>query len=215
MMKKPPGVLFHGCPTSTEMRNKWLRALRHKCLILDWNKSKICSKHFDNECFDGNRKLKTDAVPTIFPSSMKHPQITKRNDPQIRTYGPKNRIDRLLSKKSQSELILDIKNSISKMREPRNLDNMVTEDLKFRGEVSNEAQLWLIVKKQEHLSTRSQRLIDQQRKQIDLLQNAVENKTNKKEIDETDTNKYIIKCLQEKLTTLEEQIEILTAVEAR
>lgn len=48
------------------MRKNWLRLLKNKCSMLDWQKSQICSKHFDAKYFDSQRKLKDNAVPTIF-----------------------------------------------------------------------------------------------------------------------------------------------------
>lgn len=48
------------------MRNKWLRVLKSRCNILDWIESRICSKHFELKCFDSQRKLKENAVPTLF-----------------------------------------------------------------------------------------------------------------------------------------------------
>ncbi|XP_038222809.1 uncharacterized protein LOC119840311 [Zerene cesonia] len=209
IFNKVPGVTFHGCPTSTEMRNKWLHALRHKCVLLDWTKSRICSKHFESHCFDSQRRLKDNAVPTIFPS------VNKKHLPK--TYISRTKIERILSRMTQQEIMTDIKNSMNKLKEPMNLDNMVNEEMKFKGEVSTEAQLWLIVKKQEHLNTRLMELLAQNKKHVEALQsNIKQNKNNKKDVDQSmETHKYIVKCLQEKLATYEEQIEILTAVEAR
>ncbi|CAG4952287.1 unnamed protein product [Colias eurytheme] len=208
IFNKVPGVTFHGCPTSSEMRNKWLHALRNKCVLLDWNKSRICSKHFESKCFDSQKKLKDNAVPTIFPSLNKKP-VPK-------TYISRTKIERILSRMTQQEIATDIKNSIKKLREPTTLESMVNEELKFKGEVSTEAQLWLVIKKQEHLNTRLTELLAQSKKQVEALQsNIKQSKSNKKDDPSMETHKYIVKCLQEKLATFEEQIEILTAVEAR
>lgn len=130
-------------------------------------------------------------------------------------YSPKNKIERLLSKKSQSDILQDIQSSMKRLREPTNLNNMVNEQIKFRGDVSNEAQLWLIIKKQEHLNKRYQGIVLQNMKQIELLQNSLQQYKKRNPDTNSETHKYIVKCLQEKLSTLEEQIEILTAVESR
>ncbi|CAH4030004.1 unnamed protein product [Pieris brassicae] len=207
VFNKPPGVTFHPCPTSSEIRNRWLNALKHKCIQLDWSKSRICSKHFETKYFDSSRKLRPNAVPTIFSSNIKQP-IHK-------VFSPKSRIERLLGKKSQTEILQDIQSSMKKLREPSNLDNIINDQVKFRGEVSNEAQLWLIVKKQEHLNKRLQAINLQNMKQIELLQNSVQQYKKRSTDSNSETHKYIVKCLQEKLSTLEEQIEILTAIESR
>lgn len=54
------------CPTNTDMRGKWLKVLKNKCFMLDWTKSKICSKHFENRYFDAQRRIKDTAIPTLF-----------------------------------------------------------------------------------------------------------------------------------------------------
>lgn len=51
------------------MRNKWHNILKNRCSTINWNRSKICSKHFDNKYFDSQRNLKENAIPTMFPSS--------------------------------------------------------------------------------------------------------------------------------------------------
>lgn len=122
-----------------------------------------------------------------------------------------------MSKLTQSELIADIKNSMKKVKEPVNFENFVTDDLKCRLDASIETQLWLLIKKQDNLNNRLLEHVVQNKKHIEVLQkNIDEKKTSKKDVDQNvETYKYIIKCLQEKLATLEEQIEILTAVESR
>lgn len=64
-------------PTSVDMRNKWLVILRSKCSSVDWLRSKVCSKHFENKCFDHQRKLKESAIPTLFPGSSSTGAIKK------------------------------------------------------------------------------------------------------------------------------------------
>lgn len=58
------------CPTTNEMRKRWLRLLKNKCTMLDWYKSQICSKHFEPKFFDSQRRLKENAVPTIFAPTL-------------------------------------------------------------------------------------------------------------------------------------------------
>ncbi|CAG9564652.1 unnamed protein product [Danaus chrysippus] len=208
IFNKPIGVTFHNCPTSHEMRNKWLHALRNKCAVLDWSKSRICSKHFEHKYFDAQRKLKENAIPTLFPLN----KLLRPNE-----LSSKFKVDKLLTKVSQSELMNDIRNSINKIKEPANFDNMVTEDLQCKADASKEAQLWLIIKKQENLNSRLLEAVEQNKKHSEVLQkNMDDTRSSKKSMDQNiETYKYIVKCLQEKLATLEEQIEILTAVESR
>lgn len=103
------------------------------------------------------------------------------------------------------------------MKEPNDLDNYVTDDLRCRPDTPKEAQLWLMVKKQDHLNNRLMELVVQTKKHVDILQhNAEEAKTAKRDNEQAiESLKYIVKCLQEKHATLEEQIEILTSVESR
>lgn len=102
------------------------------------------------------------------------------------------------------------------LNEPYNLENCVTDNLKCKPDVSEKTMLWLIIKKQEHLNARLTEAINQNRRHAEMLQKTVDEQKNKrKDKDQTvETYKYIIKCLQEKLATYEEQIEILTAVES-
>ncbi|XP_046969471.1 uncharacterized protein LOC124536870 [Vanessa cardui] len=210
IFNKPTGVLFYPCPTSIEMKNKWLHALRNRCALLDWSRSRICSKHFEHKYFDSQKKLKDNAVPTLFPVTSK----LHKNHEHTAT---KNKIDRIMSKLTQSELIADIKNNLKRVKEPANFDNLITDDLRCRPDASIEAQLWLLIKKQDHLNNRLLEHIVQNKKHIEVLQkNMDDSKSSKKDVDQSmETYKYIVKCLQEKLATLEEQIEILTAVESR
>lgn len=210
IFNKPFGVSLFSCPTSNEMRNKWLHALRNRCALLDWSRSRVCSKHFEHKCFDSKKRLKENAIPTLFPVYKK---VLRHHD----TTPDKNKIDKLMSKLTQSELIADIKNSMKKVTEPVNFENFVTDDLKCRPDASIETQLWLLIKKQDNLNNRLLEHVVQNKKHIEVLQkNIDEKKSSTKDVDQNvETYKYIIKCLQEKLSTLEEQIEILTAVESR
>lgn len=52
------------------LQKKWITAMRRD-KFSPKKSSRICSKHFSNECYDTNpwsskKKLKDDAVPTIF-----------------------------------------------------------------------------------------------------------------------------------------------------
>lgn len=129
----------------------------------------------------------------------------------------RSKIDRLLNKLTQTELTASIKASMSKLKEPVDLDSFVTDDLRCRPDAPKEAVLWLMVKKQDHLNNRLMELVVQTKKHVEFLSNNSEEAKNaKRENEQTiESLKYIVKCLQEKHATLEEQIEILTAVESR
>lgn len=132
-------------------------------------------------------------------------------------YLSKDRVDRALPKLSQAELVTDIKNSMVKLREPANFEKFVTDDLKCKSDAPLQVQQYLLIKKQNHLNTRLLELLAQNKKHVEILQkNMEESKSCKKtNCQSIESFKYIIKCLQEKLVNLEEQIEILTAVESR
>ncbi|KAL4711524.1 hypothetical protein ACJJTC_000540 [Scirpophaga incertulas] len=205
---KPPHVTFHSCPTSNEMRNKWLLLLKNKCTILDWHQSKICSKHFEKKYFDSNRRLKESAVPTLFP-----PMPEKIvSDLQY-----KSKIVNWLKKKTQSDLITDVKKTLAKIKEPANLDKYFDDDFKLPSQAPKELNLWVLVKKQDFLISKLLEQQIQNRKHIELLKKRIEpSSLSKKEMEQNlETMKYIVKSLQEKQATLEEQIEILTSVESR
>lgn len=97
------------------------------------------------------------------------------------------------------------------------MDNYVTDDLKCKPDTPEEIQLLLLAKKQDHLITRLMEQVSQHKKHVAVLQkNMEESRSYKKEMEQNvESLKYIVKCLQEKHATLEEQIEILTAVESR
>ncbi|XP_072945019.1 uncharacterized protein [Epargyreus clarus] len=202
VFNKPTGVNFFPCPTSNEMRNKWLHVLKNKCSLIDWARSRICSRHFELKYFDSQRRLRDNAIPTLFP--------VKPSD------ASKPRLDRLLNKMTQSELSENIKEELQLLNEPFNLENGLNDNLKCKTDVSEKTKLWLIIKKQEHLNARLSEAIAQNRRHAEMLQKTVDEYKNKrKDKDQTaETYKYIVKCLQEKLATYEEQIEILTAVES-
>ncbi|KAH9630267.1 hypothetical protein HF086_012452 [Spodoptera exigua] len=254
ILNKPPGVSFHPCPTNNEMRKRWLRLLKNKCSMLDWYKSQICSKHFEPKFFDSQRKLKENAVPTIFAPSLPKLAVMKSVKPQNKNMKldtlqlpsnklvakklsapnkkaltnksheneprydpPRTRIDRLLNKLTQAELTANIRNSMSRLKEPADLDAFVSDDLKCSPDAPKEAVLWLMVKKQENLNNRLMDLVVQTKKHVEILQNnSEEANVAKRENEHTiESLRYVVKCLQEKHATLEEQIEILTSVESR
>lgn len=128
-----------------------------------------------------------------------------------------SKIDRLLNRMPQSDLTANIKQSLNKLQEPYNLDNYVNDELKCRTDAPTEAHLWLVIKKQDHLNSRLMDLVVQTKKHVEILQKNIEDsKAVRKEQEQNlESLKYIVKCLQEKHATLEEQIEILTAVESR
>ncbi|XP_068618020.1 uncharacterized protein [Battus philenor] len=213
IFNKPLGVTFHVCPTSSEFRNKWLHILKNKCTALDWNRSKICSKHFEKKYLDGHRKLKLNAIPTLYLSANSETSTVKVEAPSP----ARTKVDRLLNKLTQAELMSDIKSSFTKLKEPANLENYMNDDYKCKPDTPTEAQLWILVKKQDHLNTRLMELVVQNKKHVEVLQKNVEEaRSSRKDMEQSvETYKYVVKCLQEKLATLEEQIEILTTVESR
>ncbi|XP_059052610.1 THAP domain-containing protein 1-like [Achroia grisella] len=208
---KLPGVSFHSCPSSKEMRSKWLQCLKNKCSILDWSKSKICSVHFEKKYFDAQRKLKENAVPSIFPIG------ANVRGSKIDLPVQKTKVDRLLNRVGQAEISADIKNTLTKMRVPTNLDMFVADDLKCKPDSPMEAHLWLLIKKQDYLNKILATQLIQNKKQVEILHKNLDDIRNHKNDTEQNisTLKYIVKCLQEKHATLEEQIEILSAVESR
>ncbi|KAI5642095.1 THAP domain-containing protein [Phthorimaea operculella] len=207
-------VTFHQFPTSTEMRNKWLTILKNRCPSIDWNRSRICSRHFENRFFDSQRQLRSNAIPTLFQVSGEKFRISKAAESAS---APRTRLDRMLSVMSQTELQNDIKNTRSGLKMPDHLSSFVNEDLKCQPLASTETQLWLLIKKQEHLISKLNQSLIQNKKHVEILQkNLQESREEKKEMEKSvDHYKYISKCLQEKHATLEEQIEILTAIESR
>lgn len=129
----------------------------------------------------------------------------------------KTKMDRHLSKMTQAQLVADIKNTTVRLREPLNLSEFLTNDLQTRSDAPLEAKLWLLIKKQDHLNNRLMETIVKNKANAELAENSVEEVSkSKKDLEKNiETYKYIVKCLQEKQATLEEQIEILTAVESR
>ncbi|XP_047992337.1 uncharacterized protein LOC125231039 [Leguminivora glycinivorella] len=213
LLNKGPATNFHPCPSSLEMRNKWLQILKNRCTILDWARSRICSKHFENKYFDAQRRLKPNAVPTLFPAMGADSSKTFVKN----TNSSSSKLDKALSRMTQAELMSDVKLTLLRMKEPINLSEFVYDDMKCKPDAPMEAKLWVLIKKQEYLNNLLTEAVVKNNRNLEVLQkNMTDNKSGRKEMEQnTENYKYIIKCLQEKQATLEEQVEILTAVESR
>ena len=89
--KSGMGYSLHGFPQDKVLRKKWVRAVKRQ--RSNWegpsSSSQLCSKHFEDHCFvtEGVRyreamgvptmkRLKPDAVPTIFPRSIDYLEST-------------------------------------------------------------------------------------------------------------------------------------------
>ena len=89
--KNGMGYSLHGFPQDEALRKKWVRAVKRQ--RSNWegpsSSSQLCSKHFEDYCFvtEGFRyreamgvptvkRLKPDAVPTIFPRSIDYLEST-------------------------------------------------------------------------------------------------------------------------------------------
>ena len=89
--KSGMGYSLHGFPQDEVLRKKWVRAVKRQ--RSNWegpsSSSQLCSKHFEDHCFvtEGVRyreamgvptvkRLKPDAVPTIFPRSIDYLEST-------------------------------------------------------------------------------------------------------------------------------------------
>ena len=83
--KNSEGYSLHTFPRDRDLREKWIRAVKRQRSNWDGPSkySLLCSKHFEPDCFvtEGSRyrdevgiptkkRLKPDAVPTIFPRSI-------------------------------------------------------------------------------------------------------------------------------------------------
>ncbi|XP_076296541.1 uncharacterized protein LOC143216874 [Lasioglossum baleicum] len=74
-------ISFHKFPKNPELREKWIKAINRKDFEPSVH-SRICSKHFEKDCFVGNawstkRNLKYDALPCV----LKAPPETPRTQP--------------------------------------------------------------------------------------------------------------------------------------
>ena len=84
---------LHLFPQSEELRKKWIRVVKRPRSNWDGpsSSSHLCSKHFEDHCFitDGVccrevmgvptvKRLKPDAIPTIFPRSIDYLEGTCR-----------------------------------------------------------------------------------------------------------------------------------------
>ena len=89
--KSGMGYSLHGFPQDEVLRKKWVRAVKRQ--RSNWEgpslSLQLCSKHFEDHCFvtEGVRyreamgvptvkRLKPDAVPTIFPRSIDYLEST-------------------------------------------------------------------------------------------------------------------------------------------
>lgn len=136
---------------------------------------------------------------------------------QVAENSPRDKIDRMLNTLTQAEITEDIRNTMRLIKIPDNFSDCVGDNLHCVPDTPVEAQLMLLIKKQDHLITRLKQVVMQNKKHVEVLQkNLDDSRTSKKEMEQSiESYKYIVKCLQEKHATLEEQIEILTAVESR
>ncbi|KAH6938940.1 hypothetical protein HPB50_015051 [Hyalomma asiaticum] len=90
--QRTPGISFHEIPSDPELRAKWLKVISRD----DWTPnttscySTVCSRHFGSSDFkEGSkiRKLKKDAVPSIFeeyPPYLQPPKKRERSDASVR-----------------------------------------------------------------------------------------------------------------------------------
>lgn len=75
--------LFFSFPLKNEeMLSKWMSAIPAGFISIPKRSSRICSRHFRDDCFNysenGKRTLKKDAVPTLFGSDAKKEDILVR-----------------------------------------------------------------------------------------------------------------------------------------
>ena len=80
--RKNKGISFYKFPTENQRRKQWLNNLRLEGFVIK-DHSRVCQIHFENECFELSpellkslgldtlkkpyrRRLKSDAIPTIF-----------------------------------------------------------------------------------------------------------------------------------------------------
>ena len=75
-VSKEHGISFHRLPTENSLLQKWLAKISRVDFVVTKD-TRLCSDHFEPDCFErdlraelrgskGKRKLKPDAVPTIF-----------------------------------------------------------------------------------------------------------------------------------------------------
>uniref|UniRef100_A0A1B6M3Z8 THAP-type domain-containing protein n=1 Tax=Graphocephala atropunctata TaxID=36148 RepID=A0A1B6M3Z8_9HEMI len=65
--RNPDLVSFHGFPTDEVTFHEWVAATG-RTHFLPTIRSKICSVHFESDAYISGRKLKPNAVPTLFPT---------------------------------------------------------------------------------------------------------------------------------------------------
>ncbi|KAH7940880.1 hypothetical protein HPB49_007399 [Dermacentor silvarum] len=90
--QRTPGISFHEIPSDPELRAKWLKVISRD----DWTPnttscySTVCCRHFGSFDFKEGckiRKLKKDAVPSIFeeyPAYLQPPKNRERSDASVR-----------------------------------------------------------------------------------------------------------------------------------
>ncbi|XP_069181919.1 THAP domain-containing protein 5-like [Procambarus clarkii] len=82
---KGGSITFHSFPKDENQRKLWINALRRYKFVPNTS-TRICSKHFENDCFDeekfGGRWLKKNAVPTIFSFPARLHNRSKLQRPQ-------------------------------------------------------------------------------------------------------------------------------------
>ncbi|KAH7936774.1 hypothetical protein HPB49_003917 [Dermacentor silvarum] len=83
--QRTPGISFHEIPSDPELRTKWLKVISRD----DWTPnttscySTVCSRHFGSSDFKEGckiRKLKKDAVPSIFEEYSAYLQPPKNRE---------------------------------------------------------------------------------------------------------------------------------------
>ena len=93
--RKTVGISYHRIPKEKGLREAWLARIR-RVNPQDINNSCVCSAHFTPDCFERTLdlvsgyqkrpKLKSDAVPSIFPRSKpEKSRSTGRRRNQIRS----------------------------------------------------------------------------------------------------------------------------------
>ncbi|XP_048514592.1 THAP domain-containing protein 2-like isoform X2 [Athalia rosae] len=74
-------VSFHQLPKNNERGKEWTETLWKKCNVELRTSDRLCSRHFDRVCFSvgpfGKRRLKSDAVPTIFDNTLSGDKVSE------------------------------------------------------------------------------------------------------------------------------------------
>ncbi|GBP40009.1 hypothetical protein EVAR_19136_1 [Eumeta japonica] len=125
-----------------------------------------------------------------------------------------------MSNMPNSDIMDDIRRNLSELKQPTNLDEYIDDDakkLQCKSDAPMEVKLWFLIRKMHLLCNKSTITEARNKGNIETFQKSLDEVKSKcRDLERsTDTYKYIIKCLQEKQSTLEEQVEILTAVESK